>query len=87
MSSLGIKVLSPNIVAITVLRLISEIKYAEALILLFELNKQSVDDWNLAKSILLRASNSHRALSVTSELLNASSANTLSESKRLIPGL
>lgn len=87
MDGLGGKDYSPNLIAITVLRLIGEIRYAEALHLLFALNKKSIDDWNFVKSILLRAANCHRAISVAVELLNASSANTLDESKHLIPGL
>jgi hypothetical protein len=67
--------------------LINEGRHAEAVSFLFFLHKTHLTEWVHVKRGLLANALSHRELSVTSDLLNASKASTLSESAHIFPGL
>lgn len=66
--------------------LIEELKYAEALEVLFNEHKNDVVSWVSLKSYLLHIASCHRELSVVSLLIECSSKNDLSQSSALIPG-
>lgn len=66
--------------------LIEELKYAEALKILFSEHKNDVMSWVSLKSYLLHIASCHRELSVVSLLIECSSKDNLSQSSALIPG-
>lgn len=70
-----------------VLGLINELKCAEATCILFSMHKNNLSEWVKLKEVLLRRAYSHREISFVTLLLQASTANTLSESCPSIPGL
>lgn len=67
--------------------LIEELKYAEALEILFFEHKNDVNSWFLLKNYLMHTASCHREFSVISLLIECSSKGDLSQSSALIPGL
>jgi hypothetical protein len=86
-AGLGLTGSNPDLIAIALIRLIDEDKTAEALFHLFNYHKQDLQLWVRVKAIVTKRATTHRRLSLTNSILNASTRNSLAESCVVVPGL
>jgi len=61
--------------------------HAQAVVFLFYLHKQHIEEWTAIRKRMLSNARSHYQLSLVAELFNASMRRTLGESSQLFPGL
>lgn len=86
-SGLGLTGSNPDLIAIALIGLVDENKSAEALYHLFMLHKRDLQLWVRVKNIAIRRASTHRRLSMTNSIVNASACGSLPESCVIIPGL